>query len=59
MKILKKYYFIDKPDINLINRQDKNTAIIYRNYKSQINLELIKEIKKFCKKKKYKILSFK
>jgi len=54
MKILKKYYFIDKPDINLINRQDKNTAIIYRNYKSQINLELIKEIKKFCKKKNIK-----
>ena len=31
-----KYYFINKLDTNLIEKVDKNTVIIYRNYKSEI-----------------------
>ena len=54
MKVLKKYFFVNEFDINLINRQERNTAIIYRNYKSTIKPELIKDIKNICKKKKIK-----
>ena len=49
----KKYYFINKFDINNINNQDKNTTIIYRNYHSKIvDKKLILKIKNYCKKKK-------
>ena len=54
MKILKKYFFIDELDITLINKQDRNTDIIYRNYKSEIKLEKIKEVKTVCKRKNIK-----
>ena len=51
----KKYYFINKFDTNNINKQDKQTIIIYRNYSSKINNEdLILKIKEYCKKKKIK-----
>ncbi len=30
--MIKKYYFINKFDTNNIDKQDKQTAIIYRNY---------------------------
>jgi|TARA_B100001093_G_scaffold207449_1_gene199410 thiamine-phosphate pyrophosphorylase len=53
-KILSKYYFINKFDTNCINKQDINTAIIYRNYNSNNNLNTILKIKKHCKKKGYK-----
>ena len=47
-----KYYFINTFDTNLINKQDKETAIIYRNYKGLKNeKELILKIKNICKKK--------
>ena len=46
-----KYYFINKFDTNIINRQDKYTIIIYRNYSKKINELLILKLKKFCKKK--------
>tara|TARA_Y100000996_G_scaffold6640_1_gene5708 strand:+ start:1143 stop:1655 length:513 start_codon:yes stop_codon:yes gene_type:complete len=50
-----KYYFINKFDTNNIDKQDKQTIIIFRNYftKSQ-NEELILKIKKYCKKKSLK-----
>jgi len=50
-----KYYFINKFDTNNIDKQDKQTIIIFRNYftKSQ-NVELILKIKKYCKKKSLK-----
>ena len=53
--MIKKYYFINKFDTNNIDRQDKQTIIIYRNYslKSQ-NEELIVKIKKYCRKKSLK-----
>mgnify|MGYP001162590766 CR=1 FL=1 len=51
-----KYYFINKFDTNNINNQDKQTTIIYRNYSSKIQDEiLILKIKKFCKKKSIKL----
>ena len=48
----KKYYFINKFETNNIDKQDKNTIIIYRNYPVKIqDEELILTIKKYCKKK--------
>ena len=53
--MIKKYYFINKFETNNIDKQDKQTAIIYRNYSSElINEELIIKIKKYCKKKEIK-----
>ncbi len=49
--MINKYYFINKFETNNIDRQDKRTAIIYRNYTSICNKELILKIKKYCKKK--------
>ena len=43
-------------DTNNIEKQDKQTVIIYRNYSSKIeNEELILKIKKQCRKKKIKL----
>tara|TARA_Y100000816_G_C25918843_1_gene479179 strand:+ start:211 stop:735 length:525 start_codon:yes stop_codon:yes gene_type:complete len=50
-----KYYFINKFDTNLISKQDKDTNIIYRNYK-EYNFDDVLKIKKYCKKKKFKFL---
>ncbi len=51
-----KYYFINKFETNYIDKQDKQTIIIYRNYSSEIaDVKLILEIKKYCKKKGIKI----
>ena len=46
-----KYYFINAFDTNLIKYQDKDTNIIYRNYKTEIDIEKILILKDFCKKK--------
>jgi thiamine-phosphate pyrophosphorylase len=47
-----KYYFINKFDTNNIDKQDKQTTIIYRNYsKKNVDQTLILKIKKYCKKK--------
>ena len=51
-KIPTKYYFINKLDTNIINKQDKSTAFIYRNYSKQINIDTIIKIKKICKLRK-------
>ena len=49
--MFRKYYFINKFETNNINKQDKQTVIIYRNYSSKIpDEELILKIKKYCKK---------
>jgi thiamine-phosphate pyrophosphorylase len=50
-----KYYFINKFDTNLIDKQSNDTILIYRNY-SNFNLENILNIKKYSKKKKLKFL---
>ena len=51
-----KYYFINKFDKNNINKQDKRTIIIYRNYSEEkINETLLLKIKYYCKKKGIKL----
>ena len=53
--MIRKYYFINKFDTNNIDKQDKQTTIIYRNYSSKlIDQVLILKIKSYCKKKKIK-----
>ena len=53
--MIRKYYFINKFDTNNINKQDKQTTIIYRNYSSKkIDESVVIKIKKLCKKKKLK-----
>ena len=50
-----KYYFIDKFDSNKIQKQNKQTIIIYRNYSSKkLDEKVILKIKNYCKKKKLK-----
>jgi thiamine-phosphate pyrophosphorylase len=52
---MKKYYFINKFDTNNIERLDKQTTVIYRNYNSKKHDEnLIIKIKSYCKKKSIK-----
>ena len=53
--MIRKYYFINKFDTNNIDKQDKQTIIIFRNYstKSQ-NEQLIIKIKKYCRRKSLK-----
>ena len=53
--MIKKYYFINKFDTNILNKQDKQTVIIYRNYSSKkLDETLIIKVKNFCKKKSIK-----
>ena len=53
--MINKYYFISKFDTNIINKQNKQTTIIYRNYNSKIlDQDLILKIKKYCKLRKIK-----
>ena len=53
--MMNKYYFINKFDTNIIDKQDKQTTIIYRNYNSKkIDQNLILKIKKYCRKGKVK-----
>jgi len=49
-----KYYFINEFDTKNIDKLDKNTGIIFRNYNSKNNLKSIINLKNFCKKNKYK-----
>ncbi len=53
--MMRKYYFINKFDTNNIDKQDKQTTIIYRNYSSKpIDQTIILKIKRYCKKKSIK-----
>ena len=51
---LTKYYFINKFDTKNIDKQTRNTSIIYRNYDSIDNSKIITKLKNHCKKKGYK-----
>ena len=53
--IPKKFYFIDKFNKSTIDKQSKNTAIIYRNYSKKLKKEEIKKLKYYCKKKSIKV----
>ena len=49
--MIMKYYFINKFETNNIDKQDKQTAVIYRNYNSKVlDKELILNLKRYCKK---------
>ena len=55
IKPITKYYFINKFETNNINRLDKQTAVIYRNYNSKKpDNEFILKIKKYCQNRKIK-----
>ena len=48
----KKYYFISKYETKNIDKLDKQTIVIYRNYNSKVaNTETIIKLKKYFKKK--------
>ena len=52
MNMFKKYYFISKFERKNIDKQDKQTTIIYRNYISKtVDEKLILKIKSYCKKR--------
>jgi len=52
---MRKYYFINKFDTNNLDKQDKQTIIIFRDYLSKkINEALIVKIKRYCKKRSIK-----
>ena len=52
--LIKKFYFINKFIEDDINKLNKNISIIYRNYNTNINKDLIKKIRDFCKINKRK-----
>ena len=55
MRKITKYYFINKFDSNVIDKQDKQTIIIYRDYSSKVTkVSVINKLKKYCKKKSIK-----
>ena len=52
---INKYYFISKFDTNIIDKQDNQTIIIYRNYNlKKQNEDLLIKIRNYCKKKSIK-----
>ena len=52
IKLFTKYYFINTFDTNNLQKQDKETIIIYRNYSSSnININKLIKLKNFLKKK--------
>ena len=51
---LNKYYFINKFEPNHIKKLDKDISLIYRNYNSPINTNLLIKIRDFCKKNRRK-----
>ena len=53
--MVRKYYFINKFDTNNIDKQDRQTTIIYRNYSAKTNDQaLILKIKRYCKRRSIK-----
>ena len=55
-KTLNRYYFIKKFDQSHIDKQNKKTIIIFRNYDQEISEKLILTIKNYCKRKGNKFL---
>ena len=56
-KLLKKYYFINSFDTNIILKQDKRTTFIYRDYKtSKFDTKKILKLKNFLKRRGNKFL---
>lgn len=47
---LKKYYFINKLNLEDLKKLNKNISVIYRNYSSNIDEKLLIKIRNICKK---------
>ena len=54
INFLHKYYFINKFDTNLVDKQYKSTNIIYRNYEDKHDEIQIKRFRDYCKKRGHK-----
>ena len=54
--MVNKYYFINKFDQSHLDKQNKNTIIIFRNYVQPVDEGLILKLKNYCKKKGNKFL---
>ena len=50
-KLIKKYYFIDKFNKENINRLDKKTLVIFRNYSKKNSEKIIIKLRNYCKKR--------
>jgi thiamine-phosphate pyrophosphorylase len=55
-KTFNKYYFINKFDQSHIDKQSKETTIIFRNYNKEVDKKLILSLKNYCRKKGNKFL---
>ena len=53
-RFLKLYYFIEEFKKSAIDKQSKNTVIIYRNYKKNYKINEIISIRDYCRKKNIK-----
>tara|TARA_B100000989_G_scaffold220764_1_gene168543 strand:+ start:3980 stop:4507 length:528 start_codon:yes stop_codon:yes gene_type:complete len=53
---LKKYYFIKRFIKHNIDKQSRNTIIIYRNYNKEIDVSEVRELNSYCKEKKLKFM---
>ncbi len=53
-RFFKLYYFIEEFKKSIIDKQSKNTAIIYRNYKKNYAISEIISIRDYCRKKNIK-----
>ena len=53
---MKKYYFIDRFIKSDIDIQDKNTTIIYRNYRKNLKIDEIILLRDYCREKSLKFL---
>ena len=51
---LKKYYFINKLNLEHLKKLNKDVSLIYRNYSLKIDKNLIIKIRDICKKKRIK-----
>ena len=45
-----KYYFTSKFDTEILNKIDKQTIVIYRNYSEKTDIKKIIKLKNYCKK---------
>ncbi len=55
-KFLKKYYFIEKFNKSNLDKQIKNTRIIYRNYKKNYKTDEIIFLRNYCRKRRLKFI---
>ena len=53
---LKKYYFIKRFIKHNIDKQSRNTIIIYRNYNKEIDVSEVQELNSYCKEKSLKFM---